>query len=151
MEVFIYKILNSFEKSFFSLIEKSYNTNKRVFVYCPISDRIDYYDKLIWTFKKISFIPHAKLRDPMYEKASIVLSTEISKNLISSFNVLIFIDFYEYYDFIDADRLVYMVHKNDTISINKIDILSKNTFINKKYISLKIFTENQDYTWNQEV
>lgn len=151
MEVFIYKILNSFEKSFFSLIEKSYICNKRVFVYCPISDRIDYYNKLIWTFKKISFIPHAKLHDQMYEKAPIILSTELSKSLISSFNVLIFIDFYKFYDFIDTDRLIYMVHKNDTISVDKINILSENTFTNKKNISLKIFTENQDYTWNQEV
>lgn len=151
MEVFIYKILNSFEKSFFSLIEKAYNNNKKVFVYCPISDRIEYYDKLIWTFKKISFIPHAKLYDSMYEKAPILLSTEIKKDIMLSFDILIFIDFYDFYDFFSSDRLIYIVHKNDTISLDKIDILSKNKFLNNKNIHLKIFSENKDFTWSKEV
>lgn len=151
MEVFVYKILNSFEKSFFSLIEKAYNNHKKIFVYCPIQDRIDYYDKLIWTFKKISFIPHTKLHDPMYEKSPIILSTEIKKELIMSFDMLIFIDFYEFYDFFSSERLVYMVHKNDIISIDKINMLSKNEFLNQKDISLKIFSENKDFTWSKEV
>jgi len=40
------------------LIEKAYQTQHRVFVYCESQKQAEYIDELLWTFKDESFIPH---------------------------------------------------------------------------------------------
>lgn len=40
------------------LLEKAYQKNHRIFVYCDKQEEAEHLDELLWTFKPESFIPH---------------------------------------------------------------------------------------------
>ena len=140
LDMYVYEIKNSLEKTLFLLVEKIYNSNKTCIIYSKLQDRIESYDKMLWTFKKISFIPHMIIGEEYYEKNKILLSSEFDNNFNNYDNIILLDDYEVYKNLHTNGRIIFLVHEKDTIAR---DLLYKNL----EAYNFKHFKEKQDSTW----
>ena len=56
--VVFYAISSSFLDVSFKLIEKIYSLGEKALVLCDNEDEVRFFDSKLWTFSKLSFIPH---------------------------------------------------------------------------------------------
>jgi DNA polymerase-3 subunit chi len=45
------------------IVEKAYLNSHQIYIYCENENQSDSIDKLLWTFKETSFIPHQKINN----------------------------------------------------------------------------------------
>lgn len=55
---------------------KRYRAGRRLVVYCSDATRLAAFDKLLWTFEDISFLPHVLANDPLAASSPIVLTAQ---------------------------------------------------------------------------
>lgn len=58
------------------LMEKAYLQGEHVYLHCNDSVELEQLDKLLWTFRDISFVPHARTGEETAEQAAVVLGHE---------------------------------------------------------------------------
>lgn len=63
------------------IIEKSYETNKRCLLLCNNEEEVDLFDSKLWTYSKLSFIPHGSKNSVSINNA-IYCNTWISDELV---------------------------------------------------------------------
>ena len=57
-EVVIYKVSDNYQNIVCQVIEKSYKLNKKCLLLCNNAEEIAFFDSKLWTYSKLSFIPH---------------------------------------------------------------------------------------------
>ena len=139
-DMYVYEIKNSFEKTLFLLVEKIYNSNKSCIIYSGLQDRIESYDQMLWTFKKISFIPHMIVGEEFYEKNKILLSSEFNNNFANFDNVILLDNYGLHKKIPTKGRIIFLVHGKDTIAN---ELLLKEL----EGYKFKHFREKKDSTW----
>lgn len=55
--------------------QKRYQAGQRLIVYCTVGERLSAFDRLLWTFEDISFVPHVLATDPLAASTPVVLTT----------------------------------------------------------------------------
>lgn len=53
---------------------KRYLAGQRLIVYCAIEARLSAFDRLLWTFEDVSFVPHVLATDPLAACTPVVLT-----------------------------------------------------------------------------
>ncbi len=83
-EVSFYEVIgDDFEKIACSLIEKCYHTNCNTLVVTEDEGMQEMFNKMLWTYKQKSFVPHGSLNDPRASDQP-VLITYKDENLNNS-------------------------------------------------------------------
>jgi DNA polymerase-3 subunit chi len=59
------------------LTSKAFEQGQSVFIHADSSEQAARIDEMLWTFRDISFIPHARIDSPEAEQAPILIGTEI--------------------------------------------------------------------------
>ena len=58
------------------LMEKAYQQNERVYLHCGNSIEAEQLDKLLWTFRDISFVPHTRVGEAHADNVAILIGHE---------------------------------------------------------------------------
>lgn len=58
------------------VVKKAVAAKLRVFVFSNDSARLDQFDKMLWTFESLAFVPHTRLNAPNAAKTPVWLSVE---------------------------------------------------------------------------
>jgi DNA polymerase III subunit chi len=61
------------------LLEKAHAQGKRVLLRCPDAERLDQLDRLLWTYRNDSFLPHGSAADGHGERQPIWLTTGLDR------------------------------------------------------------------------
>lgn len=148
-QIYVYSVHTSIESLVCILAEKAYVSGKTVYIYSPLDDRVKAYDQMIWTFKKISFIPHLIEGEENFEESPIVLSSKFS-DFSQKCNFVFVIDDYEFKNsFKLNDRIVFFLHQSDSINIAKMRDLIHS--LNSSEFEVKVFKENKNLKWEESV
>lgn len=123
--------INGFLHNFLSkLVEK----NKKVFIYSENIEKMEKLDNMLWTLKKVDFLPHSLYNDIGSEKTPIIISNQKdNKNqsnfiLISSFlDDTVFLDSFEktFYIFSPINQSIIENVKNNWNKYKKIGFHEK--------------------------
>jgi DNA polymerase-3 subunit chi len=73
---FYHLTTSSLERALPRLLEKILEVRKRAVVLCGSEDRLDYLNTSLWTFGKISFIPHGSAKEGFPEDQPVWLTTK---------------------------------------------------------------------------
>ena len=60
------------------LAKKAYDGGRKLVVYAPTPKLADDFDRLLWTFSQLSFVPHVKATHPLAAETPIVIATDES-------------------------------------------------------------------------
>lgn len=55
---------------------KRYLAGERVIAYCPNPQRLAQFDRLLWSFDAVSFVPHVGAQDPLAMETPVLLSSD---------------------------------------------------------------------------
>ena len=89
--------INGFLYNFLSkLVEK----NKRVFIYSENMEKMEKLDNMLWTLKKVDFLPHLLYNDSGSEKTPIIISNQ--KDNKNQSNFILISSFLDDVDFLDS-------------------------------------------------
>ena len=80
-ELVIYKLQGDYSGIVCKIIEKSYELNKRCLLLCKDEEEVELLDSKLWTYSKLSFIPHGSKYSLNIEDA-IYCNTWISDDLV---------------------------------------------------------------------
>lgn len=58
IELIIYKVQNDYTNIVCKIIEKAYEQNKKCLLLCNNEEEVELFDSKLWTYSKLSFIPH---------------------------------------------------------------------------------------------
>ena len=58
IELIIYKVQNDYTNIVCKIIEKAYEQNKKCLLLCNNKEEVELFDSKLWTYSKLSFIPH---------------------------------------------------------------------------------------------
>lgn len=138
----VYEVKNSLEKVLFLLVEKIYNTDQSCVIHSALRDRLQSYDQMLWTFKKISFIPHMMSGENLSEYNKILLADDLSI-VKDTWENAIFLDNYSAYNSLKiTGKAVFLFHENDKIAEEELyKALSGHSF--------KHFKEKKDGSWER--
>ena len=56
------------------LVRKAWQAGHKVVVYCEDTRRLASFDRLLWEFTPLSFIPHVSVRHPLAERTPVLLT-----------------------------------------------------------------------------
>ena len=56
------------------LVRKAWQAGHKVVVYCEDTRRLASFDRLLWEFAPLSFIPHVSVRHPLAERTPVLLT-----------------------------------------------------------------------------
>ncbi|MDG1436619.1 MAG: DNA polymerase III subunit chi [Rickettsiaceae bacterium] len=80
---------NQLPKAFCQLIEKCYYSNSKTNVLTMSSDYSENLDRVLWTYSKKHFIPHATCLDPQPDRQPVYITHELTKYNQAEFLVFI--------------------------------------------------------------
>ena len=60
------------------MAKRAYEDGRKLIVYAPSARLADEYDRLLWTFSQLSFVPHVKAAHPLAAETPIVIATDES-------------------------------------------------------------------------
>ena len=134
----IYQIQEKFfKKTFGKIISKIYNTSRNTQIVCQEKD-IEKIDNILWTFDKLSFLPHHNFNDSMYINKNIN-SIVINKKHIQGYDSNIYMS----YKYINSDsKKIYLIDAG----FNKYNFLIKKLYKH----SIKFFFQNYNGVWSQK-
>jgi len=141
-EFSVYEVKNSLEKVLFLLVEKIYAADKSCLVYSSMDDRLKSYDQSLWTFKKISFIPHALKGDLYQERNKILLSGDQEGHGKAWDNVILLDNYSAYKDFKVSEKVMFLVHETESFAKDGL-------FSALNGVNFKFFRERKDSTWEK--
>jgi DNA polymerase IIIc chi subunit len=102
----------------FSLLTKLIEAKNKILIYSDNEEKMRNLDKELWTFKKISFIPHLLNTDDNASFTPIVITNEL--NNINNANVLFLSKYLEDSNFINGfDKIVYFFTIKNAVSIKE--------------------------------
>ena len=81
IELVVYKLRDDYYNIVCKIIEKSYAINKKCLLLCNSEEEVDLFDSKLWTYSKLSFIPHGS-KYSMSTDSAIHCNTWISDNLV---------------------------------------------------------------------
>ncbi|AZV94607.1 DNA polymerase III subunit chi [Kerstersia gyiorum] len=55
-------------------VHRQYLAGRRLLVYCSDTQRLQAFDRLLWTFDDISFVPHVAINDPLAPQTPVLLT-----------------------------------------------------------------------------
>lgn len=59
-----------------NLAKRAYDDGRKLIVYAPSTKLTDEFDRLLWTFSQLSFIPHVKATHPLAAETPIVIAND---------------------------------------------------------------------------
>ena len=80
-ELVIYRLQGEYSNIVCKIIEKSYDLNKRCLLLCNDEEEVKLFDSKLWTYSKLSFIPHGSKYSLSTEEA-MYCNTWISEELV---------------------------------------------------------------------
>ena len=60
------------------IAKRAYEDGRKLIVYAPSARLADEFDRLLWTFSQLSFVPHVKAAHPLAAETPIVIATDES-------------------------------------------------------------------------
>ncbi len=60
------------------LAKKAYDSGRKLVVYAPLASLADEFDRSLWTFAQLSFVPHVKAEHPLAADTPIVIARDDS-------------------------------------------------------------------------
>lgn len=60
------------------LAKKAYDSGRKLVVYAPLASLADKFDRSLWTFAQLSFVPHVKAEHPLAADTPIVIARDDS-------------------------------------------------------------------------
>lgn len=73
-QISFYSVLDDLEKTSCGLIEKCYMSGKNTLVICEDEQTQELINKMLWTFKKKSFVPHGSINDANPQDQPVLIS-----------------------------------------------------------------------------
>ena len=58
------------------IAKRAYEDGRKLIVYAPSARLADEFDRLLWTFSQLSFVPHVKAAHPLAGETPIVIATD---------------------------------------------------------------------------
>ena len=58
------------------LAKKAYEGGRKLVVYAPTPELADRFDRELWTFSQLSFVPHVKAQHPLAAQTPVVITTD---------------------------------------------------------------------------
>ena len=58
------------------LAKKAYEDGRKLVVYLPDAERASEFDRLLWTFSPLSFVPHVRVDHVLASETPIIISTD---------------------------------------------------------------------------
>jgi DNA polymerase-3 subunit chi len=58
------------------IAKRAYDDGRRLIVYAPSTKLADEFDRLLWTFSQLSFVPHVKAAHPLAGETPIVIASD---------------------------------------------------------------------------
>ena len=58
------------------MAKRGYEDGRKLIVYAPTARLADEFDRLLWTFSQLSFVPHVKAAHPLAAETPIVIATD---------------------------------------------------------------------------
>lgn len=74
------------------LCAKAMQQGLRTVVYTPDEERMNRFDKLLWTFSPVSFVPHCRVADKLAEVTPVILNNRSEQLEADDFAVLLNLD-----------------------------------------------------------
>jgi len=155
IKVSLYKTTqDKLSKAFCSLAEKCYHNNISIFVYTNNKESTKELDRILWTYSKKQFIPHATIHDNYPEKQPILLGDELV-NLNNSSNMMIIntgrekifsaLSTPDQFDLTKCQRIILLFDDEHSFSKQEIeDILIKSPVRDFK---VEAYIQNSDKSW----
>lgn len=60
------------------IAKRAYDDGRKLIVYAPSPKTADEFDRLLWTFSQLSFVPHVKAIHPLASETPIVIASDES-------------------------------------------------------------------------
>lgn len=79
----------SLAKTFCLLAEKCYVSSFKAYVIADNEDSVQELDKILWTYSRKNFIPHATNKDPLPHKQPILISDKVDFNQEAQILILV--------------------------------------------------------------
>lgn len=74
------------------LCAKAVQQKLRTVVYVPDEALMDHFDKLLWTFSQLSFVPHCRITDKLAKVTPVILNNQSELLAATYFDVLLNLD-----------------------------------------------------------
>lgn len=74
------------------LCAKAVQQGLRVVIHIPDKELVDRFDKLLWTFSQMSFVPHCRMTDKLAEVTPVILNNQSELPDATRFDVLLNLD-----------------------------------------------------------
>lgn len=143
-------------KSFCALAEKCYSNNFRTIVITPNIAEIENLDKILWTYSRQHFIPHATTKDPFPEKQAIYFTTTVENPNNST--IIIFVNpdrdlilstfsYNESFNIKDFVKILFLVDEQVILSFTEVSDIIKKSIL-KEY-EVEYFNQKQNGNWQK--
>lgn len=61
------------------LVRKAWQAGHRVVVYCDDTRRLAHFDRALWTFAPLAFVPHVSVRHPLASRTPVLLTASATE------------------------------------------------------------------------
>lgn len=136
----------TFDKALFSIVQKALSHQFRIFILTENAARTDEIDKSLWSLGRISFIPHATIRDQELPRQPILIGENLENK--NNSNIIISVDNRKDFDVNSFTRIINLVDGNN---IEKLE-LARETWKYYKNLGceMQYWFQNTESGWQKK-